>query len=60
MNVCARYTLEALHWVWELSKFDNRDTQQWGLVTLGRCLHYFLVLLLLILSEYSLFIVNVI
>ena len=25
-NVCSPYILEALHWVWDLSKFGNRDT----------------------------------
>ena len=25
-NVCSSYILEPLHWVWNLSKFDNRDT----------------------------------
>ena len=25
-NVCSRSMLETLHWVWDLSKFDNSDT----------------------------------
>ena len=25
-NVLSKYTLETLHWMWDLSKFDNRDT----------------------------------
>ena len=25
-KVCSRYILKALHWVWDLSKFDNKDT----------------------------------
>ena len=27
-NVCSRYLLDALHWVWGLSKFDKRETTE--------------------------------
>ena len=48
--VCSRYKLETLHWVWDLPKFDNRDTITMFYLTLGRFLNYFLVLLLLTLN----------
>ena len=48
--VCSRYKLETLHWVWDLPKFDNRDTITMFHLTLGRFLNYFLVLLLLTLN----------
>ena len=55
-NVCSGYIPEALHWVWVLSKYDNKNTRTMStcrfmiLVNFGQDFPFFMVLLLLTLN----------